>query len=206
MSINLDKIVPVVMGARAVAFALVTENTKDSLAFGPVQPLARMKKISMAPTYAEDELDSNDSVEEEGQELTGFDITLDATGVPLETQAVLFGHKLDGKGGMIEERTDEAPEIALLVQLSMSKNNSKYIALYCGKAKQPTEEGETKTKSSFTRSTPSISFSFYAALNGKIRYVVRTDAEGYDETIGNTWFDAVPFPAENASGETTGEG
>lgn len=205
-TVNFNEIVAKVVGAKRLGYALVQKNTSDSLTFGDVKFLARMKKISMAPSYAENELDSNDAVEEEGNEITGWTVTVDATGVKPETEAELYGHKMDANGGMIEKEGDQPPKIALLAELSMSKDannttNSKFVVLYCGAAKHPTEEGESKTKSGFTYSTPTIEFSFGKALNGLLKYSIRTDAENYNKEIGDTWFDAVKLPPAEQDSE-----
>lgn len=200
-TVDFNKVEPKIVGVKRIGFALVTENTDKLLKFGEVQALARTKKIALAPSVSESELDSNDCVEEEGYEVTGYTITVDVTGIKPETEALIYGHKMDANGGVIEQDGDQPPKIALLAELSMSKGNSKFIAVYCGAAKQSNEEAESKTKTGFTYGTPTIEFSFCKAVNGLLKYSIRTDAENYNKEIGETWFDAVPLPPEEQTSE-----
>lgn len=197
--VNFDEIKAKVTGVRRAGYALVTKNTKDSLTHGEIKYLSRARKVAIAPSYGESELDSNDAVEAEGNEIMGYTVTLDASGMDQETEAEIYGHRIDSNGIMVEEEGDEPPKVALLLELAMSGGGSKYVTLFCGSAKHPTEEAESKTKSSFTYSLPSIEFSFTKAMNGLLKTSTRTDAKNYSKEIGDAWFDEVKYPA-NAEG------
>ncbi len=200
-TVNFDRIIPKVVGVRRAGIALVTKNTRDELTHAPVEMFTRCRKVAIAPIYAEQELDSNDAVEEGGSEITGYTVTVDASGTTQETEAKLYGHTIDSNGQMVEKDGDQAPETALLLELSMSKGGSKFVTLFCGTAKHPSEEAESKTKSSFTFGLPSIEFSFYKSMNGLLKISTRTDAEDYKAEVGSTWFDAVKYPAKAPSSE-----
>lgn len=195
-TVNFDAKYAKIVGVKRAGYALVTKNTRDELTHGAVKALSRCRKVVIAPSYADQELNSNDAVEEGGSEISGYTITLDATGMKQETEAEIYGHKIDSSGNMVEEDGDQAPEIALLLELSMSQKNSKFVVLYCGTAKHPSEEAESKTKASFTFGLPSIEFSFSKAMNGLLKMSTRTDAEDYTPEIGNTWFDEVKYPVK----------
>lgn len=193
-SVNFDKIVAKTVGVKRAGYALVTKNTHDDLTHGEVKFLSRVRKVSITPSYAENELDSNDAVEAQGNEIQGYTVSFDATGIDAETEAEIYGHKLDENGGMIERDGDEPPELALILELAMSGNHSKYVILYCGSVKHPTEEAESKTRSGFTYSNPTLEFSFGKSLNGLLKYSLRTDSPNYKPEVGEAWFDAVTYP------------
>lgn len=204
-TVDFNKISPKVVGVKRAGYAMVLTNTADGITFGPVKQFSRLRKVSIAPSYAENPLDSNDSVEASGNEIVSYTVTADATGIEPETDAEIFGNKIDANGGVIERDGDEPPEIAFLAELSMSGGHSKFIVLYCGTAKRPTEEGESKTKTGFTYSNPSIEMNFGKALNGLLKYSMRTDAKNYNPEIGEKWFDEVQLPPADAQ-TVTAEG
>ena len=193
-SVNFNKVVAKTVGVKRAGYALVTKNTRDELTHGDVKHLSRVRKVSITPSYAENELDSNDAVEAQGNEIMGYTVSIDATGIDAETEAEIYGHKLDENGGMIEKDGDEPPELALLLELAMSGDNSKFVVLFCGSVKHPTEEAESKTRSGFTYSNPTLEFSFGKALNGLLKYSLRTDSPSYKSEIGAAWFDSVTQP------------
>jgi len=200
-AVDFNKIIAKNVGVKRAGYALVTKNTIEELTHGDVKFLTRMKKATITPSYAENELDSNDAVEAQGNEIVGYTVSIDATGISAATEAEIYGHKLDANGGMIEEDGDEPPELALILELTMSGKHSKFVVLYCGSVKHPAEEAESKTKTGFTYSTPTLEFSFSKALNGKLKYTLRTDAENYNPEIGAAWFDAVQYPPVSAGSE-----
>lgn len=200
-TVDFDKIIPKVVGVKRAGYALVTKNTKNELTHDEVKPLTRCRKVALAPGYSEQELNSNDAVEEGGNEISSYTVTLDASGITQETEAEIYGHSIDENGLMVEKDGDQAPELALLLELSMSKGNSKYVVLYCGTAKHPSEEAESKTKTGFTFGLPSIEFSFSKAMNGNLKSSIRTDSEKYKPEIGNSWFDEVKYPVEAPTSE-----
>lgn len=205
-TVDFNAIAPKIIGVKRIGYALLSKNTVEELIFGPVKQFSRLKKISLAPVYAENPLYSNDSVEASGNEIIGYTLTADITGQKPETEAEIFGNEMDANGGIIEKDGDEPPEIAVLAELSMSGGNSKFVALYCGTAKRPTEEAQSKEKSTFTYGTPSVQIDFIKARNGLLKYSIRTDAKNYNPAIGEAWFDAVPLPPASEAGTTSSEG
>lgn len=195
-TVDFNRIIPKIVGVKRAGYALVNEDTADKLSHGEVKVLTRCRKVALAPGYAEQELNSNDSVEEGGNEIASYTVTLDASGMMQETEAEIYGHSIDENGSMVEKDGDQAPKLALLLELSMSKGNSKFVVLYCGTAKHPSEEAESKTKTGLTFGLPSIEFSFSKAMNGLLKMSTRTDAAGYTPEIGNTWFDEVKYPVK----------
>jgi len=198
---NFDQIVPKIVGVKRAAIALVTKNTRNELTHAAVEQVTRCRKVAIAPVYADTDLNTNDAVEAGGSEITGYTVTLDASGITQATEAKMYGHRIDKKGSMIEEDGDQAPELALLLELYMSGKNSKFVTLFCGTAKHPSEEAESKTKTSFTFGLPSIEFNFYKAMNGLLKISTRTDADAYDAAIGGTWFDEVKYPVDTLTPE-----
>lgn len=200
-TVDFNRIIPKIVGVKRAGYALVNEDTADKLSHGEVKVLTRCRKVALAPGYAEQELNSNDSVEEGGNEIASYTVTLDASGMAQETEAEIYGHSIDENGSMVEKDGDQAPKLALLLELSMSKGNSKFVVLYCGTAKHPSEEAESKTKTGLTFGLPSIEFSFSKAMNGLLKMSTRTDAAGYTPEIGNTWFDEVKYPVKAPASE-----
>lgn len=199
--VNFNEKTPKVCGVKRAAVALLDKNTTEELSHQAVDVFTRCRKVAIAPVYADQELNTNDSVEIGGSEIVGYTVTIDASGIRQETEAKIYGHKIDDGGNMVEEDGDQAPELALLLELSMTEKNSKFVVLYCGSAKHPSEEAESRTKSSYTLGLPSIEFSFYKAMNGLLKMSTRTDAAGYTPEIGNTWFDEVKYPVKAPASE-----
>lgn len=194
--VNFNNINAKVCGIKRAAIAFLNQNTVEELSHHEVEEFTRCRKAVIAPIYADQELNTNDSVEVGGSEIVGYTITIEASGLKQKTEAKMYGHKIDDGGNMVEASGDLPPELALLLELSMTGGNSKYVALYCGTAKHPSEEAESQTKSGYTLSLPSIEFNFYKAMNGLLKMSTRTDAEGYTPEIGKTWFDEVKYPVK----------
>ncbi len=194
MTQDFNKIVPKVVGVKRAGYALIKTNTTEKLEHNEVKFLSRIRKVSIAPIVGENELDSNDAVEEHGNGTIGYTVSFDASGIEPETEAEIYGHKIDSNGAIIEQDGDQPPELALVLELTMSEKHSKYTVLYCGSAKQPTEDAETKTKKGFVYANPTIEFTFGKALNGMLKYTLRTDSKTYKKETGEAWFNAVQYP------------
>lgn len=187
---------PIVCGAEACGYAKVTKDDETGITFGEVKQFARMRKVSIEPVIAGDDINSNDAVEVSGGEVVGYKIGIDITGMPPEEEATIYGNEVDSKGGIVEKDGDHAEPIAILLKLKMSGGHHKYTVLYNCVAQKHTEEAETQTSSGKTYSMPTINLNASKTAKGLLRYTLRSDAENFDKELADAWFDEVHLPAE----------
>lgn len=162
---------------------------------------ARAIKVAMTPVTKTGTLESDDAVEIDQTVITGYTVSLEESQLDDYMRALIFGHRIDKSGGLVINKTDTPPELALLCRSKLSdEKNYKYMVLYKGSFKKNVEEYETDKRDTTTYKTETVEGTFYAReSDGNIKYDLRSDstAAGAAEKI-KAWFTAVPEPdAEN---------
>lgn len=131
------------IGIDGLCYAILTKDDTTGVVYQAVKPLAPAAKIAVdsdtaqAPFYADGVLQENNSI------VTGGKISLAVGTLPLSVQADLFGHQLDGKGGLISNKNDKAPYVALLYRRIKGNGKVRYMKIYKTQFQEPKQDAET---------------------------------------------------------------
>lgn len=204
--IALNKVRPHTVGFEALAIAFYKDDEASALEFETVEEFARAQSMTITPVVTEDPVNSNDSIEDEGVEVTGFTLSIKTSAIKLETRAKMYGHTIDDNGGMIEQEGDKPRKFALLAKFPKSNGGAEYVAFYKCAAKPQTEEHETKKNNGVTRFFPTTEITASKAVNGLLRYVLDSDSETFKEAVANAWFDDVYIPGKEVTPASEAEG
>lgn len=204
--IALNQVRPHTVGFEALAIAFYKDDDANTLEFETVEEFARAQSMTITPVIVEDPVNSNDSVEDEGVEVTGFTLSIKTSAIKLETRAKMYGHTIDDNGGMIEQEGDKPKKFAILAKFPKSNGGAEYVAFYKCAAKPQTEEHETKKNNGVTRFFPTTEITCSKAANGLLRYVLDSDSETFNEAVANAWFEKVYIPGEEVALTNEAEG
>lgn len=180
-------------------FPLLTDEPGETPTFDTPIKMARAIAATITPTIRTAELESDDGIEDDIAQTSGYTLSIDASQINQEVRDIVFGHKGDEKGGVTYSDTDVAPwgALAFKTLLSTKDGSTKYAyhVFYRGRFQDFTESFETKRRGSLTFQTHTgIQGNFYPLeSNGAIRYVVREDATGADAAVIGDWFTAPQF-------------
>lgn len=187
------------IGARNLTvFPLLTDPEDGGTAtYGPAQKVSRLINIATTPSYMEGMLESDDGVEDDLSLISYIDVTINASQLTDKVRALLMGHQIDEKGGILTTNTDSGPEVALAWKELLSKkdqseaNKYKYIVLYRGKFKEFEETANTITSDGITYQTHNLTARFYPRMSDNhIKYSIREDTPEADATVISKWFEA----------------
>lgn len=191
------------IGLKNLTIFPLTKDDSTGATYGAAKNLARAIKVQMSPQFAEAILESDDSVEDEINMLTGYELTIDASQLDDTIRAELLGHTLDAKGGLVVAQNDTPPRFALAFKALLSKqagvNKYVHIVLYKGSFSEFEESFETMKKGAMTFQTHSGIKGVFSARDsdGQILYRMREDTPSADAATIGAWFTKVqPQTAE----------
>ena len=175
--------------------------------YGEAQKLARAIQVRLAPQFAEGLLESDNSVEDEIALLSAITVTIDASQLTDEVRSALLGHKMDSDGGMVINKNDVAPPVALGFKVLLSKqegadNKYAYVVLYKGRFREFEETFQTMERGSITFQTHTgLEATFVPRdSDGHVRYSLREDSAGFSATKAAAWFTEPQEPTEEPAG------
>jgi len=194
--------VAIPIGLDNIHIALMTSDVAgQTTTYGNPEYFARAIKATLTPILKNGSLDSDDSVEIDESEIVGYTVSIDESQLDDYMRAKIFGHTVDVDGGIIINKDDVPPTLALLFRSKLSDHQHfKNVVLYKGTFKKNTEEFETDKKDSTTYKTETIEGTFYAReSDGNIKYDLREDNTAASATKIANWFTAVQEPGEAAT-------
>lgn len=197
--------VAIPIGLDMVHVAKLTSDTAGGAAvYEDPKYLARALKVTVTPITVNGLLESDDGIEIYENEITGYQISFEASQLSDEMRAYIFGHKLDEDGGIITSRNDKPPILALIFRSLLSdKVNYKNCILYKGSFKPNASEYESAKRDSKTYKTETVEGTFYARdCDGNIKYDLRSDNSDASAEKINNWFTKVQEPG-TIKGATT---
>ena len=174
--------------------------------YGEPQKVARAIQVRLAPQFAEGLLESDNSVEDEIALLSAITVTIDASQLTDEVRSALLGHKMDTDGGMVINKHDVAPPVALGFKILLSKQEGAdkyaYVVLYKGRFREFEETFQTMERGSITFQTHTgLEATFVPRdSDGHVRYSLREDSAGFSATKAAAWFTEPQEPTEGPAG------
>jgi phi13 family phage major tail protein len=117
-------------------------------------------------------------------------VDIELKDIPLETQAILLGHKITA--GVMESNADDvAPDVAIMFESLKSNGKRRFVKLLKGKFQEPDDTNKTKEdKISFQ--TQKISGKFVIReFDGAWKRTTDEDATGYLPATGVAWYTSV---------------
>lgn len=171
-------------------YAILTKDDVTGVTYGAVKRLAAAAKISVEPEVKSATFDADGITNERVQVNNGGKISLDVETLPLEVQADLLGHRLDGKGGMTYSSSDVAPYVAILYRRTKGNGKSRYVRVVKCMFQDPKQDGET-SGNNIKVQNDSIEGAFFPRIfDKKDRYTVDEESTGYTD-VSSTFFTAV---------------
>lgn len=195
-------------------YAVQKTDSHTGATYGAVKPFAPVAKISIDPStnvqtyYADGVAQGSFNIMGEGK------ISVDVATVSLAVQADIFGHSLDGTGGIIYNKNDWSPCVCLFYRRLKTNGHYRYIKVYRCKFIDSKDDAETETNNVKIQNDV-ITGTFYPRIfDGNWKNVKDEDEDGYVD-VSSTWFAGVDsadvtspevtstIPAANATAVTT---
>jgi phi13 family phage major tail protein len=177
------------VGLNDLHFAILTEDTKDTLTYEPTEPMVGAINATISPTVNTQELYADDQLWESVSALGKIDVEVETADLPLDVRAKILGNEIVD-GVLVENKGDIAPHLALGFKSLKSNGKYRYIWLLKGVAQPMAEDYSTK-KDNVEHKTPKIKFTFMPRLHdGEWKHTA--DEDSVDFTGASTWFDGVP--------------
>jgi len=177
------------VGLNDLHFALLTEDTKDTLTYEPVEPLVGAINATINPTVNTQELYADDQLWESVSALGKIDVELETADLPLDIRAKILGNSIE-EGVLVENKDDVPPYLALGFKSLKTNGKYRYIWLLKGVGQPMAEDYSTK-KDNVEHKTPRVKFTFMARVHDG-EWKRTADEDSADFLGAATWFDKVP--------------
>lgn len=195
------------VGLRNLTFWPITGVTEGAITYGSPVKIARAITATLTPTQSEAMLESEDGVEDDISQVTGYGLAIDVSQINHAARAAIFGHQVDEDGGLIFNENDTPVWGALAFRTPLTTEGGSgtkyaYHVMYRGRFKEFPENFETRKRESMAIQTHTgIQASFYSdEKTGNIRYVMREDHENFNTTKAGAWFTTVQQPTLTPEG------
>lgn len=186
------------IGLKDLHYAILTEDSKETLAYETPQLLTGAINATINPTVNTQEIYADDQLWESVSALGKIDVEIETAELPLSIRAKLGGHTIEN-GVLIEKSTDVAPHVALGFKSLKSNGKNRFVWLLKGVAQPMAEDYSTK-KDNVEHKTPKLKLTFMPrAHDGQWKHTADEDSEQF--TGVETWFDNVPGSSVQGPGE-----
>ena len=177
------------VGLNDLHFAILTEDTKDTLTYELPEPMVGAINATINPAVNTQELYADDQLWESVSALGKVDVEVETADLPLEIRAKILGNSIE-EGVLVEKATDVPPHIALGFKSLKSNGKYRYIWLLKGVAQPMAEDFSTK-KDNVEHKTPKVKFTFMARVHDG-EWKRTADEDSVDFLGAATWFEQVP--------------
>lgn len=184
-------------GAEGLVYAEVTEDTRESISFGTVKPLAGLAQVTKAANSS-DEAHYYDNIPAIVITSDGADtITLNVSAIPLDVQADIYGEFYDAETGMLVEQ-ERTPKYFALGYITENTAGQKiYVWRLKGRFGVADETSATKNDGTDANGQEltytGIKTTYKFNKNGKSASGVIVNT-GLDLADTDTFFDSVQTP------------
>ena len=177
------------VGLEHLVYAILHE---DGITYDPPKLLSPAIEAKITPKTNSDTLYADDKSVENATTLGEIDVELQTQDVPLQAQADLLGHKIDEKGVLVHNGTDDTPYVAIGFKSKKGDNSYRFIWLLKGRFQEIEEDYKTKEdKANFA--TPSLKATFVTRDDDNWKFIADQN-NGMDSDTMEHWFDAVYQP------------
>lgn len=190
-----DQKIAVAVGLKDIYYALLTKDDSTGATYGTPKKLAPAITANVSPTVNSATLNAEDGPLLTANALGEITVEIGVADIPFDVQAEILGQTINSDGVLIDNADDQAPELALGFRRTLHDGTSRLTWLLKGTFQLPTEEGKTKEGTPEFQ-TPTITGTFLKRIyDGNWRYRVDTGREGANQTVIDSWFQAVYEPS-----------
>ena len=171
-------------------YAVQTSDTAAGTTYGAIKPFAAVAKVSIdpktnvAPFYADGKLAESAQIVGEGT------VSVDVATISLAVQADIFGHTLDGTGGIVYNGNDQSPYVALFYRRLKGNQHYRYIKVLKCKFVDAKDDAETETNNIKIQNDVIAGTIYPRIFDGNWKKVKDQDEPGYVD-VSTTWFTSV---------------
>lgn len=188
------------VGLNDLHFALLEEDTKETLTYAPPKDLVGAINATINPTVNTQEIYADDQLWESISALGKIDVEIEIADLPLKVRAKILGNKIVD-GVLIENKADVPPHIALGFKSLKSNGTYRYVWLLKGVAQPMAEDYSTK-KDSVEHKMPKLKLTFMPRLHDG-EWKRTADEESTDFQGAQSWFVSVPGDGSETEGDET---
>ena len=175
------------IGVKNFAYAICTKDDETGVAYGTPKRIIGLNQVNINRTVQRATAYGDDLPLETSSNISEIRIGITSVNLPLEDKAILLGHTIDEKGGMITKTDDVAPYVAIMFESKRSDGAIEYHKWYKGQFAESQETFDTKGQN-INYQLPSIEASFVArAHDGRAEYTMVTT----DTSIAASWYASV---------------
>lgn len=179
------------IGLSDIHYAILKEDSKTALAYGPFKQLAPAVSASISPQIDDSAFYADDVAMITNQNLSSIEVEIETADIPDEVIAELLGSTVDDAGVVVDGVSKMAPKIALAFRSQKSNGKYKYVVLHKGSFGIGDDEYATK-EDSVSYQTTTITGTFVPTVHaGNWRASVNEDAAGVGATVVTDWFTKV---------------
>lgn len=174
-----------------LCYAVMTGKDSKSLpAYESPKLFTPAAKIDVDPSNSQVPYYADGENQEMAQLMTNGKVTIQGAIITLSTQADIYGHKLDGKGGLIYNRDDKAPYLAVFYRRTKANGKFRYILLYkC--MFTDTKDAAATSDTAVKAQDDTIEGTFFTRIcDGNWKHVVDDEEQGYID-VSETFFSSV---------------
>jgi len=154
------------------------------------KPMTGAAKIDVQPTTSQVPYYSDGVMTEMAQVTTGGKIVLQGNALSLAVQADIFGHQLDGKGGIIYNKDDIAPYICIFYRRTKADKTFRYVKVLKCLFTDADEAGATADAGVKPADETINGVFFNRVSDGNWKKIVDDEAPGYID-VSSTFFTSV---------------
>ena len=178
---------------RNLHYALLTEDSKEALAYDTPHPLVGAISAKVSPTSNQEKLWADDAIFDISANLGEITFETEVATLPIKSQAVLLGHKY-ANGVMTMTDTDEPPYLAIGFMSMPQPNRFRLVWLYKGKFQLLEDEYATATDAATWRNAKLKATFVKREHDGQWQVIADSGDEGFAGTADD-WFKAVYAPS-----------
>ncbi|MDV3428359.1 MAG: Ig-like domain-containing protein [Bacillota bacterium] len=177
------------IGLEHLVYAIMHD---DGITYDTPKLLSPAIEAKITPKTNSDTLYADDKSVENATTLGEIDVELNTQDIPLQAQADLLGHKIDAKGILVHNGTDDTPYVAIGFKSKKGDNSYRFVWLLKGRFQEIEEDYKTKEdKANFA--TPTLKATFVTRDDDNWKFIADQN-NGMDADTMEHWFDAVYQP------------
>ena len=185
-------------GVSNAVYALVTADTSESITFGAVKDFTGVAEIGRT-TESSNEAHYYDNIPAIVIDSVGADeVTVSASGIPLDVLAELTGQFYDQATGMMVEQESKAPYVAFGYKTEKTDGTTVYVWRLKGKFSIPATTSSTKNEGTDANGQEivftGINTTHKFTKTGKGAKAVNVDTDVNASMTDVTWFAEVQTP------------
>jgi len=174
---------------KRIVFCELLKDDESGVEIGKIRKLGDPMTVQL--TFAAGELYGGGVKTEDMTKLQGVELKVDVNKITIENRAILGGHKYED-GVLIQNKDDQAPDIAIGYEIEQTGNHQEFVWLFKGKARPIVSKVEQSTNN-ITFSTDSIDFGFVPRIfDGHIKADGDTSNANFTSEKASTFLNTVP--------------